>query len=66
MKTKTIPDEPILIGELIRRRPIAQGPRSRRVRIPDRQEQAKALFFQPFCNTKFFYRLVMNKQKRHA
>jgi hypothetical protein len=26
MKTKTIPDEPIVIGELIRRRPIAQAP----------------------------------------
>jgi hypothetical protein len=79
MKTKTSPDEPILIGELICRRPITQAParveseykcsssesatspQRTKTLFPDRREQAKARF----AITKFFYRLVMNKQKRH-
>jgi hypothetical protein len=83
MKTKTIPDEPILIGELIRRRPIAQtsarveseykcsssesatSPQRTKTLFSDRQEQAKALSFYRLAITKFFYHLVMNKQKRH-
>jgi hypothetical protein len=102
MKTKTIPDWPILIGELIRRRPVAPAPgrpffsksiaqrkstdsplnaieseyecsssesatspRETKTLFSDRQEQAKGLVFCRFAITKFFYRLVMNKQKRH-
>ena len=73
MKTKTIPDEPILIDELIRRRPIAQAlvrveseykcsssesatsPQRTKTLFPDRQEQAKALFFFTVLQSQDFF-----------
>jgi hypothetical protein len=62
MKTKTIPDEPILIGELMRRRPIAQT--LARVESEYKCSSSESAtspqigrsegFFLPFCNHKIF------------